>query len=153
MSDNNSLIIKNGSCYIEGKLVKTDITVTDGKIKSIGKADLNNHKVYDANDKIVGIGTTFLDNVYNVSAWNQNVGIITCNIHSDSPVVGLGTTGSTPVGKVSWGRLFSTGSITRESNPISIGVTGFTITSGLTTFPTIQRRVQGLRDTGAIEPS
>ena len=53
MSDNNSLIIKNGSCYIEGKLVKTDITVTDGKIKSIGKADLNNHKVYDANDKIV----------------------------------------------------------------------------------------------------
>jgi hypothetical protein len=109
--------------------------------------------IYDANDKIVGIGTTFLDNVYNVSAWNQNVGIITCNIHSDSPVVGLGTTGSTPVGKVSWGRLFSTGSITRESNPISIGVTGFTITSGLTTFPTIQRRVQGLRDTGAIEPS
>tara|TARA_S200000501_G_scaffold20363_1_gene18101 strand:- start:21595 stop:34593 length:12999 start_codon:yes stop_codon:yes gene_type:complete len=109
--------------------------------------------IYDANDKIVGIGTTFLDNVYNVSAWNQNVGIITCNIHSDSPVVGLGTTGSTPVGKVSWGRLFSTGSITRGSNPISIGVTGFTITSGLTTFPTIQRRVQGLRDTGAIEPS
>ena len=53
MSDNNSLIIKNGSCYIEGKLVKTDITVTDGKIKSIGKADLNNHKVYDANNKIV----------------------------------------------------------------------------------------------------
>jgi len=53
MSDNNSLIIKNGSCYIEGKLVKTDITVSDGKIKSIGKADLNNHKVYDANNKIV----------------------------------------------------------------------------------------------------
>ena len=53
MSDNNSLIIKNGSCYIEGKLVKSDITVTDGKIKSIGKADLNNHKVYDANNKIV----------------------------------------------------------------------------------------------------
>ena len=47
MSDNNSLIIKNGTCYIDGKLVNTDITVSGGKIKSIGKADLNNHKVYD----------------------------------------------------------------------------------------------------------
>ena len=53
MSDNNSLIIKNGSCYIEGKLENTDITVSGGKIESIGKADLNNHKVYDAKNKIV----------------------------------------------------------------------------------------------------
>ncbi len=53
MSDNNSLIIKNGSCYIEGKLINADITVSGGKIKSIGKADLNNHKVYDAANKIV----------------------------------------------------------------------------------------------------
>ena len=53
MSDNNSLIIKNGSCYIDGKLVNTDITVSGGKIRSIGKADLNNHKVYDAKDKII----------------------------------------------------------------------------------------------------
>ena len=53
MSDNNSLIIKNGTCYIGGKLVNTDITVSGGKIKSIGKADLNNHKVYDAENKIV----------------------------------------------------------------------------------------------------
>ena len=53
MSDNNSLIIKNGTCYIDGKLVNTDITVSRGKIKSIGKADLNNHKVYDAENKIV----------------------------------------------------------------------------------------------------
>ena len=53
MSDNNSLIIKNGTCYIDGKLVNTDITVSGGKIKSIGKADLNNHKVYDAENKII----------------------------------------------------------------------------------------------------
>ena len=53
MSDNNCLIIKNGTCYIDGKLVNTDITVSGGKIKSIGKADLNNHKVYDAENKIV----------------------------------------------------------------------------------------------------
>ncbi len=53
MSDNNSLIIKNGTCFIGGKLVKIDITVSGGKIKSIGKADLNNHRVYDAENKIV----------------------------------------------------------------------------------------------------
>ena len=53
MSDNNSLIIKNGTCYLDGKLVNTDITVSGGKIKSIGKADLNNHKVYNAENKIV----------------------------------------------------------------------------------------------------
>ena len=53
MSDNNSLIIKNGTCYIDGKLVNTDINLSGGKIKSIGKADLNNHKVYDAENKIV----------------------------------------------------------------------------------------------------
>ncbi len=53
MSDNNSLIIKNGSCYIDGKLVNTDITVSGGKIKSIGKANLNNHKVYDAENKVI----------------------------------------------------------------------------------------------------
>ena len=53
MSDNNSLIIKNGSCYIDGKLVNTDITVSGGKIKSIGKTNLNNHKVYDAENKVI----------------------------------------------------------------------------------------------------
>ena len=53
MSDNNSLIIKNGSCYIDGKLINTDIIVSEGKIKSIGKAKLNNHKVYNAEKKIV----------------------------------------------------------------------------------------------------
>ena len=53
MSDNNSLIIKNGSCYINGKLENSDITISEGKIRSIGKADLNNHKVYDAKNKVV----------------------------------------------------------------------------------------------------
>ena len=53
MSGNNSLIIKNGSCFIEGKLQNVDIVISGGKIRSIGKAELNNHKVYDAKDKIV----------------------------------------------------------------------------------------------------
>ena len=53
MSDNFSLIIKNGSCYIDGKLTKTDIGLSGNKIKKIGKIELNSSKVYDATDKIV----------------------------------------------------------------------------------------------------
>ncbi len=53
MSDNFSLIIKNGSCYIDGKLTKTDIGLSGNKIKKIGKIELNSFKVYDATDKVV----------------------------------------------------------------------------------------------------
>ena len=53
MSDNFSLIIKNGSCYINGKLTKTDIGLSGGKIKKIGKIELNSSKVYDATDKVI----------------------------------------------------------------------------------------------------
>ena len=53
MSDNFSLIIKNGSCYIDGKLTKTDIGLSGNKIKKIGKIELNSAKVYDATDKVV----------------------------------------------------------------------------------------------------
>ena len=109
----------------------------------------------NSNSAVVGIGTTFLDNVYYVSAWSNDntgdgpkIGIITCNVNSNSNIVGLGTTGNilNPVGKYSWGR-FSGG--TRSANPISIGVTGNTV-SGLTTYPTIQRRGIGIRKTGAL---
>ena len=48
MSDNFSLIIKNGSCYIDGKLTKTDVGLSGNKIKKIGKIELNSAKVYDA---------------------------------------------------------------------------------------------------------
>ncbi|MDC0524536.1 dihydroorotase [Pelagibacteraceae bacterium] len=53
MSDNFSLIIKNGSCYIDGKLMQTDIGLSDNKIKKIGKIELNSSKVYDATGKLV----------------------------------------------------------------------------------------------------
>ena len=53
MSENYSLIIKNGSCYINGKLEKTDVALTDNKIKKIGKIEANDTKVFDASDKLV----------------------------------------------------------------------------------------------------
>ncbi len=53
MSENYNLIIKNGSCYINGKLEKTDIALVDNKIKKIGKIEANDTKVFDASDKLV----------------------------------------------------------------------------------------------------
>ena len=53
MSENYSLIVKNGSCYVNGKLEKTDIALADNKIKKIGKMEANNIKVFDASDKLV----------------------------------------------------------------------------------------------------
>ena len=99
----------------------------------------------------VGIGTIFIDNVYYIHELSTSgtVGIITCNILSTTNVVGLSSFGnlSNSVGKYSWGRLFG---FTRSSSPISIGVTGNTVDVGLSTFPTIQRRSSGLRETGAL---
>jgi hypothetical protein len=101
-----------------------------------------------SNTAVIGIGTTFLDNIYYVGqiSNNGNTGIITCNIDSGTDVAGLSITGDI-VGKFSWGS-FQT--ITRSGSPISIGVSGKTVDVGLSTFPTIQRRGEGLRQTGAL---
>jgi dihydroorotase len=53
MSDNYSLIIKNGTCYIDGKLTKVDLALSGNKIQKIGKIELNSSKVFDATDKVV----------------------------------------------------------------------------------------------------
>ena len=103
--------------------------------------------VNSSNAAVVGVGTTCLDNVYIVSAFNSGVGIITCNVDTGITSTGISTSvgiGSA-VGGFSWGRLSG---FTRSTSPVSIGVTG-RIASGLSTYPTIQRRDYGLRSTGA----
>ena len=110
--------------------------------------------VNSGDSSTVGIGTQFLDNVYIVNSKTNsgpNAEII-CNVHTNSNIVGIATTGSAiaPVlslGTVSWGRIYNYAS---RSNPISIGVTGLVVDSGLSTFPTIQRRTFGLRNSGSI---
>ena len=116
----------------------------------------------DGNDNsTVGIGTTFLDAVYMVHAVsnNGNKGRITCNIHGDTNIVGIATTGvyfannpdaTISAGKLSWGRLYNAIDGITRTNPISIGVTGLTIDSGLSTFPAIQRRDFGFKSSGAL---
>ena len=98
-------------------------------------------------------------------------GEIICNVENGSNIAGISTTGfhypgpagfaggisaagvTTSLGRLSWGRLYNG---VRSNNPISIGVTGLTVNTGLTTFPTIQRKNydptshRGLRSTGAI---
>ena len=107
--------------------------------------------INNSNSSIVGIGSSFLDNIYSIHQLNSSGsnGSITCNIHSSSSIVGIATTGSTtnPVGKFSWGKMSG---FSRSSSPISIGVSGNIVTSGLSTFATIQRRGTGLRQTGAL---
>ena len=99
------------------------------------------------NSAVVGVGTTFLDNVYyihSITKSTENAEIVT-NIDSNSNVVGIETSGDI-IGRFSWGRLSG---FNRGLSPISIGVTGNTI-SGLSTFPTIQRREFGLRSNGSL---
>jgi len=121
----------------------------------------------DGNDNsIVAIGTNFLDNIYKVHTFTQLSDFkaeITCDILSTTNSVGFAQTGyyditniglTTSLGKITWGRIYN-GS--RSTSPISIGVTGLTVDSGLSTYPTIQRRYYnglnsefGLRNTGSI---
>jgi len=111
-----------------------------------------------ANSDFVAISTSNLNNIYKIHAFNSVTGIATCNIASNTTVVGIATTGTInyPVGKMTWGRLSG---FTRSSSPISIAVTNYTssigITSegysaGLSTYPIIQRRGFGMRDNGSL---
>ena len=120
------------------------------------------------NASVVGIGTTFVDNIYIVKSITENgsLGEIVCDVHtnSTSSISGINTVGfhstgqsgmTTSLGSINWGRLYG-GNLVRSTNPISIGVTGLTVDAGLSTFPTIQRKnyvntsVRGLRSTGSI---
>ena len=116
----------------------------------------------DASDsEVVGIGTTCLDNIYIIKEFsttgedpNPVIGIITCRISSTTNTGTIPTTvgySTDPIGKFSVG-ILTGANVVRNSEPISIGVTGFTINSGLTTFPTVQRfgGDQTFNNTGAI---
>ena len=140
-------------------LVNYPVFITDTPVGS-GVISVDTH-----NSSIVGIGSTFLDNIYKVhvvQTLGEN-GEITCNIQNGQTTgVGAGLTGNfknsnpgiaTHLGRITWGRLYNA---SRSTSPISIGVTGLTINSGLTTFPTIQRKnytaasLRGLRSSGAL---
>jgi hypothetical protein len=119
-------------------IVVTDTTVGSGVTS-----------IYTHDNDIIGVGTEFVDNVYRVHQIPVANEIV-CNIKSDTVSTGIQTLGTSiynPNGYYSWGRLTN---FVRNAEPISIGVSGRTVTSGLSTYPLMQRRGYGLRDNGAI---
>ena len=53
MPDNFSLILKNGSCFINGKVQKADIGILNKKIVKIGDLNKGKSKVLDVTDKVI----------------------------------------------------------------------------------------------------
>ena len=47
------LIIKNGTCFLNGSLEKHDISIKDGKIHSIGEIASEAKEKFDAKDRMV----------------------------------------------------------------------------------------------------
>ncbi len=133
--NNNSVNIENlttgNAILVYNTNVGSGVTTVDGDDNSI-----------------IGIGTSFLDNIYYINEITTSgpTGIITCTVDSGSNIAGIATTGGY-LGRFSWGRLEN---VVRSSSPISIGVTGKTVDVGLTAFPSVIRRGVGLRQTGAI---
>ena len=164
-TNNNPVAVKFFFKTIDGNQagdlrVGYPIAIKDTKIGD-GVTSIDSHDT-----SVIGIGTQFLDNIYKVHAITtaDKTGEITCNILSTTNTVGMASTGqynqtdigiTTSLGTISWGRLYGADTV-RAANPISIGVTGLTIDSGLSTFPVLQRRnyslgsLKGLRNTGAI---
>ncbi len=106
---------------------------------------------------LVGIGTTFADNIYKIHAITRSslTGIITCNVHTGINTAGIpdntnDISGISTIfgGKFSWGKLSGFDRVTTTA--VGFAVSGYTVNSGLTTFPTIQRRGYGLRDSGSL---
>ena len=50
------LIIKNGQCYIDNKLINIDLGIKEGKIVEIGNIDKESKEKFNAGNLIVSIG-------------------------------------------------------------------------------------------------
>ena len=89
------------------------MTLVGSGVTSVNATDSN----------VVGIGTTFVDNIYIISELSESgnpiVGVITCTVKSDTSTTGISTVGysTNPVGRYSVGIISS---ITRSLSPISI---------------------------------
>lgn len=106
----------------------------------------------DTNDtQKVAIGTYKCDNIYYIHSINNlNLnGEIVCNILSKTNFSGINTFGTSIKGRFSWGR-FSGMNRSESENSLSVNLDSYTTNSGLTSYPSIQRRGYGLRSSGAL---
>ena len=128
----------------------TDVVFIPGNPIFIYDTEIGNGviSINSSESEVVGIGTTCLDNIYIINQFsvtgehpNPVIGIVTCRISNSSDTASIPTTvgySTDPIGKFSVG-ILTGANILRSASPISIGVTGFTINSGLSSFPTVQR--------------
>ena len=98
----------------------------------------------------VGVGTSFFDNIYLISSYSttSNTAEFVAGVKTDTSLTGISTSGIS--GRFSWGKLTGGTRNPIVADRISVTVSGKTINSGLSTFPTIQRRNTGIRNTGAL---
>ena len=136
--DPNEVLFDTNNVFIPGNPIFIyDTEVGDGVIS-----------VNTSESDVVGIGTTCLDNIYIIQQFsftgespNPVIGIVTCRISNATDATTIPSTvgySTDPIGKFSVG-ILTGANISRSASPISIGVTGFTINSGLSSFPTVQR--------------
>ena len=143
----------NATIYVEKGDILTLVNTTGAHQLGI-KTDLSN--AGQVTDGITGAGTTTI--IWDTSTIAASDSIY--NYYCTTPhanMKGKIVVKQIEKGKFSWGYLApASGSFNRD-NPIAIGVTGNTVIAGeglgISTFPTIQRRGFGIRDTGAIKRS
>ena len=148
----------SGSTTITFKVTKNDGTNFSGL--SSGDYIFINNTTYgngvtsltQTGNSNVGVGTTSFDNVYQVSAVNNVSGAnadVVCKATVTAPDNSLDTGALPNVGTLSFGKLSS---LNRSSSPLTVTISGFTVNSGLSTFPSIQRSSGDytLRNTGAL---
>ena len=118
------------------------------------KTDLSN--ATQVTNGITGAGTTLITWDTNTIAASDSIYYYYCTSHPNA-MNGKIVVKQTEKGKFSWGYLAPDTASFSRANPIAIGVTGNTVIAGeglgISTFPTIQRRGFGIRDTGAIKRS
>lgn len=144
--------------------IVTGITYVDGTNVTFGLDDVTNLAqgypiyIYDTfsgdgstsldtdGSTVVGLGTTYMDNIYIVDTVDINSNEIGVRVQGTIGA-GINTTNTNGVGNFSWGRL--TGTMGRSTSPLNI-VTFGRNTTGLSTHPIVERRNVGIRSTGAL---
>ena len=140
----------NNTANVSGFVTDMPFKLYGTGINTLGAAVTS---IFDHDSRIVSISTFYGDNIYQTSAISfkngGRNGIITANIASYTDVsdfVGIGST-AVPYCHLTWGKFSG---FSREANPVSFGVSGFTYTDDLDNYPIVQRRGVGLRETGAL---
>ena len=106
---------------------------------------------------IIGIGTTYIDNIYKVDSRNTTDKTVTVSVNSDTVLTGVSgdvtgnsNTQATTRESIGYYSFAKIDAIQRGTSPLTITVAGNEI-AGLGTFPIIERRGLGLRKTGGID--